>query len=193
MRFALPIALCVLLIGVAIIFAKRRARNPGPSTAGFVDTYDFQSKKVTRIPAAELAPGMVRVRLETGQIVWAKVSELKQGAFQHPPFVVELRDAILKLQKSLEEVYPHDYQFWEDGFRRDTHPEGEIALWLHIANVFESFCSSRTTSVEERKDAFRVLVACSNGTAETALQTVQLKAIEQGEAKSLVQKFFAKR
>ena len=184
------ILVIVLIVTVAIVFSLRRAKKSVETKNGFVKVYNFQTKQTSTIPAAELAPGMVRVKLETGEVVWAKVTDLKQGPVRHPPFEGEVRELVVRIQKSLEEVYPHTYEFWEDGFRRDANAEREIALWLHISRIHSDFVKSRTTNLEERKDAFHVLVACSNGSEETALQTVQLSSLKQTDAQLLVQKFF---
>jgi len=190
MKVALP--LIVLALACVVIFAWRRGKKLAEPRDGFVNVYDFQTKKTSTIPAAELAPGMVRVRLETGEVVWSKVSDLKHGPVRHPPFEGEARGLVEKIQKSLQEVYPHTYEFWEDGFRRDSNAEQEIALWLHISRIHEEFIKSKPTSFPERKEAFQLLVACSNGTKETALQTVQLSSLSQSDAGVIIEKFFPK-
>jgi hypothetical protein len=180
----------VVVIAVGTLVFLRRSKRVALASDKLVEVYDFKSETSRTIPAAELAPGMVRVKLQNGRVVWASVTDLKQGKLVHGPFSGEVRGYVEKIQKSLEEVYPHDYAFWEDGFRRDAKPEPEIALWLHIAQLFETFKENRSTTLEERKEAFKVLVACSNGTQETALQTVQLNNLPRSDAQLLVHQFF---
>lgn len=191
MKMVIAIAF-VALVG-ALVFGLRRSKTTDEPPPGFVKVYDFQTKKILTIPAAELAPGMIRLKLQTGEIVWAKASECKTGPLRHPPLEGEVRDLVIRIQKTLEEVYPHDYAFWEDGFRRDTNPSQEIAIWLHISRIYEGFVTNRPTNLGERKDAFRTLVACSTGTKETALQAVHLSSLSREDASVLVNKFFPDR
>jgi hypothetical protein len=184
------ILVIVLIVAVVTVLCLRRNGRPNEPKDGFVNVYDFQTKKTSTIPAAELAPGMVRVKLERGEVVWAKASDLKQGALRHPPFEGEVRDLVIQIQKGLEEVYPQTYEFWEDGFRRDANAEREIALWLHISRIHGDFVKSRDTNLKERKEAFQVLIACSTGSEETALQTVHLSSLSQSDARGLIAKFF---
>jgi len=189
MKVAILLIVVLVVTGV-ILLGLRRTRKTTEPKSGFVNVYDFQTKRTSTIPAAELAPGMVRVQLEGGEVVWAKATDLKQGPFRHPPFEGEARDLVVQIQKSLEEVYPHTYEFWEDGFRRDANAEREIALWLHISRIHGEFAKTRTTSLAERREAFKVLVGCSTGTKDTALQTVQLLSLSRSDAELLVEKFF---
>ena len=106
---------------------------------------------------------------------WIKISQLEGGPLRHAPFEDEgVRRLLRQIQETLAEVEPRTVEQWEDGFRRDHHPDREIATWLHIAAVYHRFTKSGpglpTLSLEDKREVFTVCLACSvNGPLE--LQT----------------------
>jgi hypothetical protein len=130
-----------------------------------VRVYDFETKKVTNIPAPELAPGMLRVQLtdREGEF-WVDASQLKKSPPQDFEFGPEFLEVFEFLSETLEEVYPQTVEEWADGFRRDSNPKQEIAIWENIANAFLHFTNDSQLSLEERKEIFTVIfLAFTNG------------------------------
>lgn len=100
--------------------------RPSSETVPFLDV---ASGRVVRIPAAELRPGVIRVRLEgTDEVVWALAKDLRPGEVCHPPFDEGTRAYIRQIQAAFAEHRPLSFDEWEIGFRRDSTPEREIAL-----------------------------------------------------------------
>src|SRR5579859_6454878 len=99
-----------------------------------VRVYDCDTKKVTNIPACELAPGMLKVQLtdREGEF-WVDASQLKQSSPQQFEFGPEFLEVFEFLSETLAEVYPQTVEEWADGFRRDANPKQEIAIWESIA------------------------------------------------------------
>ena len=53
---------------------------------------------------------------------------------------------------------------WLDNFRRDIHPEREVAVWEHLAMAFRAFCSRyRPMTVTQRREAYAFLTWVSLG------------------------------
>src|SRR5437867_3265790 len=102
-----------------------------------VRVYDLDTGDITTIPAAELAPGMVSATIKgmEGQF-WVEASKLNQGPYRHPPFSEEVRGMLRNIQQILQEVYPLTLEQWEDGFRRDTNAEREIAAWVYLSHIY---------------------------------------------------------
>ena len=96
----------------------------GRKPAEMVPFFDVQSRKVVRIPAAELRPGVVQVRL-AGQeeLVWVMPSDLQAGEVRHPPFSEDMRKHIREIKSAFAEHHPLTMDEWEDGFRRDANPQ----------------------------------------------------------------------
>src|SRR5438105_517510 len=102
-------------------------RRPTPETVPFLD---MESGRVVRIPAAELRPGTIQVRVQgIDELVWVLPDQVKQGEVKHPPFGEDIRAFIRQIQAAFVEHRQLSLEVWEDGFRRDAHPEREIALW----------------------------------------------------------------
>jgi hypothetical protein len=177
------------------MFKKWFGRKPaqaGTESPEYVDVYDFATRSVHRIPARELAPNMVQVQLEgVPGVVWVDARELNANSYQHPPFTEEIRDILRQIMASIGEVYPLSLEQWEDGFRRDANPEQEIALWLHVAEVYRRLTAGADLSQEQKTDYFRVLVGCMNSPREHVLQVVTLQEISKAEAISVIDAFFA--
>jgi hypothetical protein len=155
-----------------------------------VNFYDVNTKSISKIPKSELTPGMVQAKVDgIDGIVWIDGSHVKLHEFQHDPFTGKIREDILEIQDKLHEVYPHDYEFWEDGFRRDQNPESEINLWLKIANMYEKH-SSKEITLEYKQDIFKLLVACSNSEPDKVLNIVELKSISKKEAEIIIKDYY---
>ena len=130
---------------------------------------DPETRRVVRIPAAELAPGSVLANIRgVGDGIWIAADALKPGPLRHPPFDEAARVPLREIQIALERVCPTTIEEWEDGFRRDTHPGREIALWLHVARTLQRTMDAGVAAdVPQREEAiYRVLVACMTGTRE---------------------------
>ena len=146
------------------------------------------------MPEAELAPGMIRIQLyPSNEIVWVNAADLKQGGYQHPPFSEDVRALLRTIKERLDEVYPHTMEFWEDGFRRDQNAEREIALWLHLSKIYSEFASETPRTMQEKKDAFRLLTGCSTATRETVLEIAKPVTLDATTIKRLIDAFYGSR
>jgi hypothetical protein len=169
----------------------RKPEGENPDASVYVDVYDFGTRSVRRIPARELSPNMVQARLEgVAGVVWLDARELNANTYQHPPFTEEIRDHLRQIMASIGEVYPLSLEQWEDGFRRDANPEKEIALWLHLAEVYSRLTAEADLSLGQKTDYFRILVGCMNSPRKHVLQVVTLSEISKAEATSVIEAFF---
>ena len=154
-----------------------------------VTVYDPESRVYTDIPEAELAPGMVRAKVEGREgEVWIEPSKLKQAEYQHPPFEGATRDQIVAIQNSFSGVYEKSYEFWEDGFRRDTNPDSEIAVWLRISEVYRRHGEDKPQAF--REDLFSLVIACSNSDPQRIEIVFEPKVLSQEEVRSISSDYF---
>src|SRR5690606_28090071 len=113
--------------------------------------------------------------------VWISGEELEQGDIQQEldssvlPYVIEIK-------KGLDEVYHQSLKEWEEGFRRDSNPEKEIAIWLVLSQRYQTCVSTRSLSMAQKQDVFRIVLSCVNNGRQHALQAVALGALSKGEA-----------
>jgi hypothetical protein len=151
---------------------------------------DPATMTVRLVPAASLTPGLIRIRLnDIDEDVWADPKLIQQSPLRHPPFSEEVRELLRMLKSTLDEVYPMSLEGWEEGFRRDANPEPEIALWLHIAEVYAAV-TTPDLSLAERRDRFRFLMACANGSREQIGQTAPLGSLDPATAAQIVERFY---
>lgn len=160
----------------------------------FVKVYNFKTKIVTSIPAAELSPHMVRIQLNgSKEVYWADASTLDAatGRYWHPPFTGKLKDEIVFIQRALSDVYFNTLEYWEDGFRQDLNAKQEIALWFRVAMLFSIFADTHRLNREQKHEAFSVLGACLNGTRSTVFEIAKLSLLPRVLAEELVDDYFS--
>jgi len=154
--------------------------------------YDIKSNKISTIPAAELAPGMVHVEVEGIGRVWVSATDLKPNdAPRHRRLSQTMQDDIRRIKAALDEVRPMTLEAWEDRFRKDAHPEREIAVWSHIASTYIRCIEGRRLQLEQRQDYFKVIAVCSLSTREAVFEVFEPTVISKQEAEHAVELFFS--
>ena len=156
-----------------------------------VPYHDFSTGKMTLIPKAELSPGAVLVQIQ-GQPhpVYIDSVQLQPNTHQHPPFEGEIKEAIMSLVIDLAEVRPLSFEEWEDGFRRDQTPDKEIAGWVHLAAILKTMTGQFSLDLPERKECYRVLVACYTGERTTVRERSDPRLLTEAQFDLAVRYFF---
>ena len=156
-----------------------------------VRVYDPDTATESSIPAAELAPGMIRITVQgrEGEF-WADASRFKPSGYKHPPFNEQVEDILRDIMAKLWEVHPLSLEQWEDGFRRDTNAEREIAIWGYMAHVYSQVTRNRTLSPEHKKKLFEIILSCANNPREHILTVVDLGPVTRQEAEGVIAAFF---
>jgi hypothetical protein len=154
--------------------------------------FDVDSGTVVTIPASELAAGAVQARVEgIDGVVWLLPDKLKPGEVTHPPFDEGVRAYIRQIREAFAEHRPLSFEEWEDGFRRDSDPLQEIALWCHAAEVYAAFAAGEPAA-ERRKDVYRCVVTCMNASPDTVWRVFQPRALSRPEAEQVVNRFYGR-
>lgn len=168
------------------VFGERR---PAREMVPFLDV---ETGRVVRIPAAELRPGAIQVRLqESGEVVWALPEHLHEGELRHPAFDEGIRDYIRQIQAVFAEHRPLSVEEWEDGFRRDVSPEREIAIWSHAADIYTAFTADEP-SPDRRRDVYRCIVTCMTTGPDAVWRVLRPEVLSRAEAERVVNRFFGK-
>lgn len=172
----------------------REKSGAGDDAPERVRVFDFDTRRMSTIPAAELTPGMVCVRMDGVEgDVWVDGSRLQQNVFQHPQFSEEVRDRLRQLQAALGEVYPMSLEQWEDGFRRDRNPDKEIEYWLHLARTYARLTAPDDplgSTPERRRGVFQVLVGCGVAPREQVLSVAERGLLTREEAERILTAFY---
>jgi hypothetical protein len=153
---------------------------------------DTEAGRVVRIPESELRPGVVQARLQgTDELVWVLPEALRPSEVQHGEFAEGIRDYIREIQAAFAEHRPLSFEEWEIGFRRDTNPEREIALWLHAAGVYGEFACDEPAA-DRRLDIYRCVMTCLCTSPDGVWQVLRPEALSRAEAERVVNRFFPK-
>jgi len=157
-----------------------------------VPYFDVEAGRIVRIPASELRPGAIQVKLEgSEEVVWALAEQLKQGELKHPEFDEGIRKYIRQVQDAFAEQHPLSFEEWEEGFRRDANPAREIAIWSHAAEIYKGFASGEP-SAERRKDVYRCIVTCLGSSPDSVWHILRPEVLSRAEAEQVVNRFFSK-
>jgi hypothetical protein len=157
-----------------------------------VPFFDVESGRLVHIPASELRPGMIQARVQgIDGLVWLLPDQLQPGEVKHPPFEEDIRAYLRQIQQAFAEHRPLSFEEWEDGFRRDAHPEREIALWSHAADIYTDFAGSEP-SAQRRRDIYRCIVACLTSGPESVWHVLRPEVLSRVDAEQLVNRFFGK-
>jgi hypothetical protein len=161
-----------------------------PVTADTVPFYDFDAGSVVQIPRCELSSNAIQVQIQGMEgLVWLLPDKLQSGPIKHEPFTEEIRDYIRHIQVAFSEHRDLTLDEWEDGFRRDSTPEREIALWSHAADVYLQFAAEET-SKERRDDVYRCVVTCMTTSPNSVWDVLRPKALNTSEARQVVNRFY---
>jgi hypothetical protein len=161
-----------------------------------VNYFDPKTGKVASIPVYETTDGMVLCNvegqtepawveketakaagsLEGSRIERVDVRKLRPMPIQYAPFGAEVRPLMEKIHTTFFWMYAGDADpvgRWEEGFRHDTHPGQEIALWLYMVEVMEHFTQGRELNDEQKQHIFKVILAIVNSCGqETVMRTL---------------------
>ena len=163
-------------------------------TTPTVRVQDPDTKQLITIPASELAPGMVKVRVEpTGEEYFVAASSLTPmtdaTSFRHPPFSEEVRDLLRTIRDTFADVRPLSLEGWEGGFRCDAHPEKEIALWLNIAAAYRHLTRHLTpgpTELEKKRDIFQLILSSVNNGPDNAAATTATPTLSRKRVREII-------
>ncbi len=154
-----------------------------------VQLYDFETQTLTDIPASELAPGYISAKvLGIDGMVYVKASQAKPATkFRQPPFTdPEVLAKFERFSKTFRNVYRKTSQEWADGFRYDSHPEGQIAWWEVAAAAFEYFTVGKNLSLLHERDYYQIVMSYFNNGPKFALYTVELTRLSNARARGVI-------
>jgi hypothetical protein len=109
-------------------------------------------------------------------------SELHKGPIRRPVLPDSFVDRIKAFKAILSDVDPTPLETAIDNFKRDTHPEEEIAIWERIANTYRLFLSHNPIGDPAiRKEVLAVLIGASMGSEDwsniTKLNSDQINSL----------------
>lgn len=105
---------------------------------------------------------------------------LQRGPIRHDSLPAEQVARLTRLQQIFAEVDPTPLAGWIDDFRRDQHPEREIAIYEAMARAYTGYCQGRDLDVAAKREVFSVVLTRSGAPDEEVLER-----LTQGELHTL--------
>jgi hypothetical protein len=94
-------------------------------------------------------------------------SDLHKGPIRRPVLPDSFVGRIKAFKAVLSDVDPTSLETAIDNFKRDRHPEEELAIWERIASTYQLFVSRNSISDPAiRKEVFAVLIGASMGSED---------------------------
>ena len=155
-----------------------------------VPFYDVPNQRIIEIPRSELAQGAIQVQIDgVDGLVWVDAGQLKPSEICHPPFAGTRRESVMAIHQAFAEHRSLTYDEWEVGFRRDSNPDSEIAIWLHAAQVYTDFAEMET-ALARRQELHKILIACLTTEQDAVWNVLSLVEFTDDEAKKIVNRYY---
>ena len=111
-----------------------------------------------------------------------KASDLIASPVVHDTLSQVQIEKIKKIQIAFQEVNPSTLEETIINFKRDQHPDSEIAVWLTMADVYEKFTSIRTSlDIEKKKEAYELILIRSMMDETEAKNQASVKLLTASE------------
>jgi hypothetical protein len=102
--------------------------------------------------------------------------EITPGPIVHDTLSSDQLEKIKRIQRIFEEVKPITFEENKDDFKRDQHPDGEIATWLAMANTYEKFTAQhKALDINKKTEAYRLILMRSMENEADAKAEIGLK------------------
>jgi hypothetical protein len=112
----------------------------------------------------------------TAKLVNIDPKSIKLAPLRHAKLSSELTSRVRLIRAALLDVYPMSMAAWIDGFRRDTTPESEIAIWERISSVYLECSYGKPRSA--RKNIYKyVSDVLSSGRSDRVPVDIQDRAL----------------
>lgn len=91
-------------------------------------------------------------------------------------------EKIKKIQEAFAEVNPSSLEETIADFKKDSHPDNEITLWLVMANTYKQFTAGhKELSPVEKQEAYKLILTRSMWDESNAKQQAQLRLLTDND------------
>lgn len=113
---------------------------------------------------------------EAQQSLFISPDKIRISEIVHDSLTTQQIDAIKIIQSTFLEVYPISLEETITNFKRDQHPDNEIAIWQHMANAYTQYLASKkpALNLETKKEVFKLLLSRSMMPEEQAIANSNL-------------------
>ena len=126
---------------------------------------------------------------QTGDVQWIDPKDIHQGSVKRDSLTDEQIERIKALQQIFFEVDGQTIDQWFDSFKRDLNPDRELEIWERMAKAYTAYCHSRELSLDEKKEAYKIVLLRSMASPEDVLARIELKLISKIDAEIIMSGF----
>lgn len=99
------------------------------------------------------------------------LKDLKAGDFVHDTLTKQQLENVKRIHSAFSEVMHSTLAETIDKFKRDQHPDREIAIWLKMATAYERFAVQKhIEEYDKKKEAYELLLLRSMASEEHVLR-----------------------
>lgn len=121
--------------------------------------------------------------IKSGTIETIPLSKLINGPIRHDTLPANLLIRIQNINNILNEVFPYPLSETINNFRRDMHPDREVAIWEKIVSAYLNLTTGRILDLGQKKEIYEALLFSSMGDLKeqdfSKFQYVTLPMIEE--------------
>ncbi|WP_306644037.1 hypothetical protein [Sanyastnella coralliicola] len=120
------------------------------------------------------------------QIVDAE--DLTPSPIRHDTLTEDQLSQITFIHESLYEVFPVSLEETITNFKRDQNPNREINVWLNMVAAYQAFekKNSEPEKLENRQEAFKLILLRSMMPAEKAIKNSELQILTDDEIQEIM-------
>ncbi|HEY8915610.1 MAG TPA: hypothetical protein VIM87_04200 [Chitinophaga sp.] len=108
--------------------------------------------------------------------------DLTLSPVAHDTLSADQIEKIKRIQAAFAEVNPGSLEETITNFKRDRHPDGEIAIWLAMANAYEQFISKHAGApLDKKKEVYKLILLRSMESETDAKANAKLKLLTNKE------------
>jgi hypothetical protein len=111
---------------------------------------------------------------------------LAPGPIRHETLTPDQMKRLTVLQKTFGDVDPTPLEKWVDDFKRDLHPDREIAIYESMAQAYTEYCGRHPVTPEARIEVYRLVLARSGAPDDEVLRAVPLKVLSREQAEEVL-------
>jgi len=125
---------------------------------------------------------------EEAKTILVDPNSLTPSEIVHDSLSATQIEKIKQIQLTFAEVDPISLEETITNFKRDAHPDSEIAIWLSMAEAYQKYLKFRTqkTTLDIKKEVYKLILSRSMMSSEEAIKNTDLKFLTKGEAEEVL-------
>jgi hypothetical protein len=129
-----------------------------------------------------------RINKEKPETTEMAIQDLELNEIVHDSLTAEQINDITRIQEVFSEVNSTPLDETINNFKRDQHPDDEIAIWLKMSDAYQRFTlrADRTIGHDKKNEAYELILLRSMMTEEEVLNKSTPKFLTKDEVKEVL-------